>query len=218
MAPQGSSSIFRVLEPDVSHINERTQAPTWLGSRFGFKAQRSDWFRTDREFSLPCESYDLVFLKTRIVVLCARGFEIMDLTDFKSVTIPERDDPRLEKLWKRCDSCRPLGMFRSNADEFLLCYNGMCSASSLRAPDRLSPPRRVWAVRRSAREPVAHYGGGRMGGHGGARGAPPAVRAALRLALHRGPERRDRAARTDHPWRACSMHLGWARSVAVDAR
>jgi len=34
------------------------------------------------------------------------------------------EDPRLEKLAKRCESCRPLGMFRSNKDEFLLCYDG----------------------------------------------------------------------------------------------
>jgi len=29
----------------------------------------------------------------------------------------------LEKLAKRCESCRPMGMFRSNKDEFLLCYD-----------------------------------------------------------------------------------------------
>jgi hypothetical protein len=49
----------------------------------------------------------------------------LDLADacssFKSVTIPQRADPRLEKLAKRCDACKPLGMFRSNTDEFLLC-------------------------------------------------------------------------------------------------
>jgi hypothetical protein len=121
--------VFRALEPVVEHINERTRAPTSLASRFSFtaaKMQRSDWFRTYREFFLPAETYDLVFLKARIAVLCTRGFEIMDLTDFKCVTIPARDDRRLEKLVKRCDSCRPLGMFRPNTDEFLLCYNGMC--------------------------------------------------------------------------------------------
>lgn len=91
---------------------------------------------------MPSESFDLIFLKARIVILCTKGFEIMDLTEyvlvlddtahrltlyscsFKSVTIPQRDDPRLEKLAKRCESCRPMGMFRTNQDEFLLCYDG----------------------------------------------------------------------------------------------
>lgn len=49
----------------------------------------------------------------------------MDLGDFKSVTIPQKDDPRLAALAKRCDACRPLGMFRTSENEFLLCYNGM---------------------------------------------------------------------------------------------
>jgi hypothetical protein len=46
----------------------------------------------------------------------------MDLTDFKSVTIPLRDEGRQEKLIKRCESCKPMGMFRI-AEEFLLCYD-----------------------------------------------------------------------------------------------
>lgn len=40
------------------------------------------------------------------------------------MSIPQREDPRLEKLTKRCDSCQPIGMFRSNEDKFLLCYDG----------------------------------------------------------------------------------------------
>jgi RHO1 GDP-GTP exchange protein 1/2 len=43
---------------------------------------------------------------------------------FKSVTIPQRDDQKYEKLAKRCESCRPMGMFRTSENEFLLCYDG----------------------------------------------------------------------------------------------
>ena len=100
-----------------------------------------DLLTAEQDFFLPSESYDLIFLKAKIAILCTKGFEIMDLTEygvfhlvrfityplhsFKSVTIPPRDDPLLEKLAKRCESCRPMGMFRSNKDEFLLCYDGM---------------------------------------------------------------------------------------------
>ena len=42
---------------------------------------------------------------------------------FKSVTIPQRDDPRLASLTKRCEACKPMGMFRSSENEFLLCYD-----------------------------------------------------------------------------------------------
>ncbi|KZV64681.1 Dbl homology domain-containing protein [Peniophora sp. CONT] len=121
MKKKGMDSIFRVMEPVASTINDRGRQP--FGSRLGFKQARSDWFRVYKDFFVPSESYDLKFIRTRIAVLCARGFEIMDLTTFKSVTIPRRDDAKNEKLLKRCDSCRPVGIFRTNRDEFLLCYS-----------------------------------------------------------------------------------------------
>ncbi|KAG7094229.1 hypothetical protein E1B28_007835 [Marasmius oreades] len=123
MKKKGLDSIFRVLEPVGDKINERARAPTGFSSRLGFRNNRSEWFRIYRDFFLPSESFDLIFLKAKIVILCTKGFEIMDLNDFKSVTIPQRDDARLAQLAKRCDSCRPIGMFRSADDEFLLCYD-----------------------------------------------------------------------------------------------
>ncbi|KAG1747883.1 CNH domain-containing protein [Suillus paluster] len=121
MKKKGLDSVFRVLEPVVEKINERSKAPASFTSRFGIRPARSEWFRLYREFFLPSESFDLVFLKAKIAILCTKGFEIMDLTDFKSVTIPQRDDG-YERLAKRCESCRPMGMFRVE-NEFLLCYD-----------------------------------------------------------------------------------------------
>lgn len=134
-------SIFHVVEPVIDKINERAKAPVGLGSRLGFRSPKSEWFRNYREFFLPSESFDLIFLKAKIAILCSRGFEIMDLMEYgffrflvtcahlhcslKSVTIPQREDPRYAALSRRCDSCRPLGMFRSTDEEFLLCYDGM---------------------------------------------------------------------------------------------
>jgi hypothetical protein len=81
MKKKGMDSVFCLLEAVVGQINERSRAPASLSARHSFQSQRSDWFRTYREFFLPSESYDLVFLKAHIVVLCSRGFEIMDLTE-----------------------------------------------------------------------------------------------------------------------------------------
>ncbi|KAJ6568343.1 CNH domain-containing protein [Mycena vulgaris] len=100
MNKKGLDSIFRVLEP------------------YG------EWFRIYRDFFLPSESFDIYFLETKIAILCTKGFEIMDLNDFNSVTVPLRDDARLAPLSRRCDVCRPIGMFLLNDDRFLLCYNG----------------------------------------------------------------------------------------------
>ncbi|CAE6417885.1 unnamed protein product [Rhizoctonia solani] len=122
MKKKGMESVFRVLEPIIHKINEPTRAGGAF-SRFGFGQQRSEWFRIYRDFFLPSEAFDLVFLKAKVAILCTKGFEIMDLADFKSVTIPQRDDARFANVARRCDSCRPLGMFRSSENEFLLCYD-----------------------------------------------------------------------------------------------
>jgi hypothetical protein len=75
-------SIFRVLEPVNDKINERVKAPVGFGSRLGFRSAKSEWFRIYRDFFLPSESFDLIFLKARIAILCAKGFEIMDLQKY----------------------------------------------------------------------------------------------------------------------------------------
>ena len=89
-----------MLEPVVGKINERAKAPVSLSSRLGLRQPRSEWFRIYRvrapylpptripkinvikqDFFLPSESYDLIFLKARIAILCTKGFEIMDLSE-----------------------------------------------------------------------------------------------------------------------------------------
>ncbi|KAF8626558.1 hypothetical protein AX15_004807 [Amanita polypyramis BW_CC] len=123
MKKKGLDSIFRVLEPVGEKINQNARAPIGLTSRLGFRSTRSEWFRIYRDFFLPSEAFDLIFLKARVAILCAKGFEIMDLHNFDSITIPRREDPRLAQLARRCESARPKGMFRSAEDEFLLCYD-----------------------------------------------------------------------------------------------
>ncbi|KAG6909360.1 hypothetical protein DXG01_000799 [Tephrocybe rancida] len=122
MKKKGLESIFRILEPVGDKINEKVKAPVGFDPRTGFHSMKSEWFRVCRDFFLPTESFDLVFLQARIVVLCAKGFEILDLDDFVSTTVPSLKDPRMP-LAKRCESARPMGMFRSKENEFLLCYD-----------------------------------------------------------------------------------------------
>ena len=56
-----------------------------------------------------------------------------DLGSSSSVTIPQKEDPRLEKLVKRIELGRPLGIHRLYEDEFLLCYDGRFFLGHLRA-------------------------------------------------------------------------------------
>jgi len=85
-------SVFRVLEPVIENINEKVKAQPSIGSRFGLRSQfrvhrvrlhislHSLWYRAFyfQDFSLPLESHDVLFLKTRIAIMCSKGFEIMD--------------------------------------------------------------------------------------------------------------------------------------------
>ncbi|CCO29888.1 Rho1 guanine nucleotide exchange factor 1 [Rhizoctonia solani AG-1 IB] len=80
MKKKGMESVFRVLEPIIHKINEPTRAGGAF-SRFGFGQQRSEWFRIYRDFFLPSEAFDLVFLKAKVAILCTKGFEIMDLAE-----------------------------------------------------------------------------------------------------------------------------------------
>ncbi|KAF9647671.1 hypothetical protein BDM02DRAFT_3187748 [Thelephora ganbajun] len=96
----------RIPSPRTGYWKDkREDAQPPAGSRFGLQSQRSSFLSSD--------SHEL-FLKVRVVILCGEGFEITDLSDFKSVTIPQKEDPRLEKLAKTCESCRPMAMFRPN--------------------------------------------------------------------------------------------------------
>ncbi|KAF9038574.1 CNH domain-containing protein [Panaeolus papilionaceus] len=112
---------FYAVEPVLDKINERPKASNQRGFIPGSK-KKPEWFRPFKDFQCP-DAHDLIFLKAKIAVLSAKGFQIMDLTDYRSVTIPQRDNPRYAYLSRRCDHCRPLGMFRASDDGFLLCYN-----------------------------------------------------------------------------------------------
>ncbi|KIY68054.1 Dbl-like domain-containing protein [Cylindrobasidium torrendii FP15055 ss-10] len=126
MKKKGMDSTFYMMEPVIEKINERTKSSPAI-SRFGFRSlqsNKSEWFREYRDFLIPSESFDLVFLRSKVVILHAKGFEIMDVMNLQSKTIPNRaGDPLSVALHKRCDGCRPIGMFRITSSEFLLCYN-----------------------------------------------------------------------------------------------
>ncbi|TFK71429.1 hypothetical protein BDN72DRAFT_837648 [Pluteus cervinus] len=123
MRKKGVESHFYLMEPVIDKINEGVKPTSGIGIRIGIQRNKTDWFRNYKYFYIPSEAYDVVVLKARLAILCAKGFEIMDLNSLSSVNIPSREDARYSYITKRCDSCRPLGMFRSTDDEFLLCYN-----------------------------------------------------------------------------------------------
>jgi len=122
--------VICLLEPVISNITAKESSGKSLSSFrlsiFGRKKQSSyySFLPSVQEFFLPSECFGLMPLKSKVAILCERGFEIMNITGFQSVLIPTCEDPEQASLAKRCSRSRPLGMFRTNEGDFLLCYDG----------------------------------------------------------------------------------------------
>ncbi|EIW72389.1 hypothetical protein TREMEDRAFT_10950, partial [Tremella mesenterica DSM 1558] len=88
MKKKGVNSLFRVLEP----IHGRNAEDSGRRNRpfGGLLGQRTDWFRVYKDFFIPTDAINVHFLKHKLAVVCAKGFEIMDLTDLKGGE-PNRD-------------------------------------------------------------------------------------------------------------------------------
>ena len=73
---QNNDSVFHAVEPVIDKINERPRAS---GSLINLK-RKTEWFRHYKEFTFS-DAYDLIFLRARIAMLCAKGFTIVDLNE-----------------------------------------------------------------------------------------------------------------------------------------
>ncbi|KAG5730352.1 Rho1 guanine nucleotide exchange factor 1 [Termitomyces sp. T112] len=120
MKKKGSDNIFVALEPIEDKIKELV--PVGFNARLGFRPTKSEWFRVYKDFVGPSEPFDLFFLKTHVVILCAKGFETIDLNNPEPKPILDLSDARTP-LAKRCEAARAVGIFRVTDYEYLLCYD-----------------------------------------------------------------------------------------------
>ncbi|KAN0061414.1 Rho guanine nucleotide exchange factor [Thecaphora frezii] len=144
MKKKANESVFRALEPvlNAPRANEGKSGSGFFG-KFGKDSKSSDWFRIYKTFFIPSEAYSMQFLRSKLCIVCARGFEIMNLDSLLPGTIPDfahapRDDPRILNLQKRVETARPLGMFKTLDGHFLLCYDAFaCYVDRLGEPIKL---------------------------------------------------------------------------------
>lgn len=76
-----------------------------------------------KEFYIPSESTSIHFLKTKLCVGCAKGFEIVDLESLNTQGLLDPTDESLEFVMKR-ENLRPVAIFRLPDGSFMLCYDG----------------------------------------------------------------------------------------------
>ncbi|CBQ70439.1 related to ROM2-GDP/GTP exchange factor for Rho1p [Sporisorium reilianum SRZ2] len=144
MKKKANESVFRALEP-VLNAPRGTEGKSGSGffGKFGKDSKNSDWFRIYKTFFIPSEAYSIQFLKSKLCIICAKGFEIMNLDSLLPGTIPDfvhanREDLRVLQLQKRVETAKPLGMNKTADGDFLLCYDQFaCFVDRLGEPTRL---------------------------------------------------------------------------------
>ncbi|KAI9753073.1 MAG: hypothetical protein M4579_005345 [Chaenotheca gracillima] len=111
---EGISSTFKVLEPVYQKATEKK-------SRFSRKGN-TEFFREFDEFYIPSECFDINLFHSSLAISTARGFEILTLDKKNGQAVPDLKQPHVSSIAARLSGQRPLGMFRLNDTEFLLCY------------------------------------------------------------------------------------------------
>lgn len=133
MKRKPNESVFHALEPIAVHGTSEADRGGSSGggglfSKFSKDSKGSEWFRVYKTFFIPSEAYAMQFLRSKLCIVCARGFEILDLDSLFPGTIPDfsqsnREDARIYSLSRRVEMSRPLAMFKTQEGDFLLCYD-----------------------------------------------------------------------------------------------
>jgi hypothetical protein len=89
----------------------------------GFKMFNSgqDELKAFKEFYIPTESSSIHFLKSKLCVACARGFEVVSLETLETQSLLDQADTSLDFVARK-ENVRPIHIERLNG-EFLLNYS-----------------------------------------------------------------------------------------------
>lgn len=124
------SSTIRLFEPlDTkaryrgAGTRRRPVSLQWAAG--GATAKGQDSLRIFKDFYVSTESSSAVFLKNRLCLICAKGFEIVDIDTLDTQGILDATDPALDFLTrgkeKDSHTIQPLAIYLIHG-EFLLCY------------------------------------------------------------------------------------------------
>ncbi|TCD66215.1 hypothetical protein EIP91_001662 [Steccherinum ochraceum] len=92
-------------------------------------SQRTEWVkRVSKKCILQYKATDFIILQGRPVILSIKGFDMYSLDMSGSFFVPFTaslgQDTRSDKLAKRLLVSKPIGLFQTIDEEFLLCYEG----------------------------------------------------------------------------------------------
>ncbi|PVH99143.1 Rho1 guanine nucleotide exchange factor 1 [Periconia macrospinosa] len=109
------STTIKVYEPKENMANKSRKS--------GFAKMLStnqDQLKPYKEFYIPTESSSIHFLKSKLCVGCARGFEVVSLETLETQSLLDQADTSLDFVVRK-ENIKPIHIERL-ASEFLLCY------------------------------------------------------------------------------------------------
>lgn len=110
------STTIKVYEPNDAMSKAKKQKG--LGKMFN---SGQDELKPFKEFYIPTESSSVHFLKTKLCVACARGFEVVSLETLETQSLLDQADTSLDFVARR-EGVKPIHIERLNG-EFLLNYS-----------------------------------------------------------------------------------------------
>ncbi|KAG6029622.1 hypothetical protein E4U41_000307 [Claviceps citrina] len=110
------STTIKVFEPNDAMTKGKKQKG--LGK---FIAVGQDELKPFKEFYIPTESTSVHFLKSKLCVACARGFEVVSLETLETQSLLDQADTSLDFVARK-ENVRPIHIERLNG-EFLLNYS-----------------------------------------------------------------------------------------------
>lgn len=110
------STTIKVFEPNDAMTKAKKQKG--LGK---FMSGGHDELKPFKEFYIPTESSSVHFLKSKLCVACARGFEVVSLETLETQSLLDQADTSLDFVARK-EGVRPIHIERLNG-EFLLNYS-----------------------------------------------------------------------------------------------
>ncbi|ORX87634.1 CNH-domain-containing protein [Basidiobolus meristosporus CBS 931.73] len=111
------SSTVKTYEPIPASVKQKKNAFGRLLIRNGIEGMK-----IYKEFYIPTESSSVHFLKSKLCVGCAKGFEVVDLATLSTQCLLDPFDENLNFVTKK-ENAHPIDIFRLKDGDFLLCYN-----------------------------------------------------------------------------------------------
>ncbi|KAI9023020.1 CNH domain-containing protein [Phycomyces nitens] len=123
MKRKGMDSQFKAFEPVCGDLRDPKNAK-FLTTKTSFLSKPPAWFKLYKEFYVGADSSAIHFLNARLMVVCIRGFEVIDLDNLRgNRNLPDLKNPEFDFVVRHGEYIQPLGMFKCSSEDYVLCYD-----------------------------------------------------------------------------------------------